>query len=100
MATLDMSQAAKKPSPSSTAAIPERWSNVGSLNIDLDGLSLRGQGGKKASVPMNAMKTSSSSNESPMSPTFGAFPAVGQQAARPQQQATQQSGNALDDLLF
>eukprot|EP00095_Tigriopus_kingsejongensis_P005491 maker-scaffold619_size123246-snap-gene-0.30 protein:Tk05491 transcript:maker-scaffold619_size123246-snap-gene-0.30-mRNA-1 annotation:"clathrin interactor 1-like" len=51
----------------SSKIMPERWGNVGSLNIDLDNLSLAGRNQPKKSVPMNAMKSSSSS-ESPGSP--------------------------------
>lgn len=50
-----------------SGVLPERWGNVGSLNIDLDNLSLTGRSQTKKSVPMNAMKSSSSS-ESPVSP--------------------------------
>jgi hypothetical protein len=65
--------ATAKPSASvaSTAdVIPKNWGNVGNLNIDLDNMSLSGRLEKKASVPMNAMKTSSSS-DSPVSPMGG-----------------------------
>ena len=55
-----------KKAPPTATAIPERWGNVGTLNIDLDNLSLSGRNQKKAAVPMNAMKSSSS--DSPVSP--------------------------------
>ncbi|TRY74511.1 hypothetical protein TCAL_00759 [Tigriopus californicus] len=54
-------------SATNSAILPKGWGNVGSLNIDLDNLSLAGRTQTKKSVPMNAMKSSSSS-ESPVSP--------------------------------
>lgn len=76
--------------------IPQSWGNVGHLNIDLDNLSLAGGTAKKNTVPMNAMKTSSSS-ESPMSPSHGAFPgsAAGSMSGSQQNNFLQGSNNLL-----
>ena len=83
---------AKAGSANTKDVIPQSWGNVGNLNIDLDNLSLKGGMAKKNTVPMNAMKTSSSS-ESPMSPTHGAFPGPG--AGAPSQNNYLQGSNNL-----
>lgn len=79
--------------------IPERWGNVGGLNIDLDNLSLGGKNQTKKSVPMNAMKTNSSSSESPVSP-LGASAGFGSVQPNPlQPNFSAPSSSGLDGLL-
>ena len=95
-----------KPAGNANAAkaetkIPERWGNVGGLNIDLDNLSLGGKNQTKKSVPMNAMKTSSSSSESPVSPLGGmaGFGGTQPNPMQPNYLAPQSSSSGLDGLL-